>query len=123
MFDTQRILEAGLEEALRQMPAAVIIVEAPSGKIVFVNRRAREMAERNLACSVPLELGVLRGLGPSSCPMPRNSWKRSTSRKLSPLTTFRAELRVPPWLARTWNGLGDGRTGCEEDSRRPWSTL
>jgi PAS domain-containing protein len=57
MFDTQRILEAGLEEALRQMPAAVTIVEAPAGKIVFVNRRAREMAERNLACSVPLELG------------------------------------------------------------------
>jgi PAS domain-containing protein len=62
LFDTQRILEAGLEEVLRQMPAAVIIVETPSGMIVFVNRRAREMAERNLTCSVPLELGHLGDL-------------------------------------------------------------
>src|SRR5215208_7588293 len=44
-------------------------------------------------------------------------------RTLYPLTSFRAEPRAPPWLPQTWSGLGDGRRGCEEDSRRPWSTL
>jgi hypothetical protein len=38
MFDPQEIMKAASEEVLQQMPAAVIVVEAPSGEIVFTNR-------------------------------------------------------------------------------------
>ncbi|MEA2329996.1 MAG: hypothetical protein QOH58_134 [Thermoleophilaceae bacterium] len=46
----------GLEEVVRQMPAAVVIVEAPSGKIIHHNARAREMTERQLGRPIPPEL-------------------------------------------------------------------
>jgi PAS domain S-box-containing protein len=49
MFDLQKIKEASFEEVLRQMPAAVIIVEAPSGKIIFRNRRAQQWREQSLS--------------------------------------------------------------------------
>jgi len=62
VFDRHRIERAGFEEALRQMPAGVIIVEAPSGEIVSVNRQAQEIFERYLGRSVPSELGDLREL-------------------------------------------------------------
>jgi hypothetical protein len=42
MFDLEQIKGAGFEEVLRQMPAAVVIAEAPSGKILFSNREARQ---------------------------------------------------------------------------------
>src|ERR671917_433901 len=38
---------AGFEEVLRQMPAAVMIVEAPSGRIIFRNRRAQQWREQS----------------------------------------------------------------------------
>ena len=62
MFDAQRTRIAGLEEALRQMPAAVTIVEASSGQVIFANTEAQEMSERYLGRSVPTELGDLRDL-------------------------------------------------------------
>ena len=56
MFDLQQIRRAGFEEVLRQMPAAVIIAEAPSGKIIFRNRRAQQIAEQSLSRSRPTRL-------------------------------------------------------------------
>src|ERR671916_864597 len=53
MFDRQRIERAALEEALRQMPAAVVIAEAPSGKIIFRNTRAQQIGEQSLNHSWP----------------------------------------------------------------------
>jgi PAS domain-containing protein len=47
LFDLQQIQRAGFEEVLRQMPAGVVIAEAPSGKIMFVNRRAQEWTEQS----------------------------------------------------------------------------
>src|SRR5829696_2301161 len=66
MFDRQRIERAALEEALRQMPAAVVIVEAPSGKITFINSRGQEMAERYFGRSTPSELRDLHDVYESS---------------------------------------------------------
>src|SRR5919107_6045973 len=53
MFDRQRIERAALEEAFRQMPAAVVIAEAPSGKIIFRNTRAQQIGEQSLNHSWP----------------------------------------------------------------------
>src|SRR5829696_1793302 len=66
MFDRQRIERAALEEALRQMPAAVVIVEPPSGKITFINSRGQEMAERYFGRSTPSELRDLHDVYESS---------------------------------------------------------
>src|SRR5215207_8176064 len=38
------------------MPAAVIVVEAPSGKIIFCNRRAQQIGEQSLNNSRPIKL-------------------------------------------------------------------
>ena len=66
MFDTQQIKRAGFEEALQQMPAAALIVEAPSGKIIFVNRQGQGATERYVGPSVPSELGDLQNVFESS---------------------------------------------------------
>jgi PAS domain S-box-containing protein len=50
---SREILGLGLEEVVRDMPAAVVIVEAPSGAIIHSNARAREMAERQLGRDIP----------------------------------------------------------------------
>jgi PAS domain S-box-containing protein len=47
VLDLQQIQRAGVEEVLRQVPAAVIIAEAPSGKIIFRNRRTQQIRERS----------------------------------------------------------------------------
>src|SRR4051794_10868533 len=62
MFDEQEIKRAGFEEVLRQMPAAVVIAEAPSGKITFVNREAQQWTEQVLSQRVPSELEQYRDL-------------------------------------------------------------
>ncbi|HEX7299716.1 MAG TPA: PAS domain-containing protein [Solirubrobacteraceae bacterium] len=54
--DPSAITGMGLARVVAQMPAAVIVVEAPSGRIVHVNARARDMAERQLGRPVPHEL-------------------------------------------------------------------
>jgi PAS domain S-box-containing protein len=42
---------------IRHMPVAAVVVEAPSGRIVQVNARAREMVERQLGRTMPSALG------------------------------------------------------------------
>ena len=39
------------------MPAAVIVVETPSGEVVSVNKEAQRWTEQVLGQRVPLELG------------------------------------------------------------------
>ena len=51
-----------MEEVLRQMPAAIVIVEAPSGKILFVNRQTQQWTEEYAGQSIPSELGYLGDL-------------------------------------------------------------
>jgi PAS domain S-box-containing protein len=46
----------GVEEVVRQMPIAVIVVAAASGRIVHVNEAARAMMERQLDRVIPEEL-------------------------------------------------------------------
>jgi transcriptional regulator with PAS, ATPase and Fis domain len=62
MFDLEQIKGAGFDEVLRQMPAAVVIADAPSGKIVFSNKASRRWTERVLGQRVPQELGQYRDL-------------------------------------------------------------
>ena len=49
MSDLQKIKEAVSEEVLQQMSAGVIVVEAPSGKIILRNRRAQLWREESLS--------------------------------------------------------------------------
>ena len=56
VFDLQRVKSVGLEEALRQIPAGVMVVEASSGRILFANREAQENSARLLGRSIPSEL-------------------------------------------------------------------
>ncbi|MGH3144607.1 MAG: GAF domain-containing protein, partial [Rubrobacter sp.] len=60
MFDPLEIKSTALEEAVWQMPAAVVIVEAPSGRILLSNKRARETMQRNLGRSFASELEDFR---------------------------------------------------------------
>lgn len=46
----------GLEEVFRQMPAAVVVVDARSRRIVYSSARARQMAEQELGRSIPAAL-------------------------------------------------------------------
>src|SRR4051812_48687257 len=62
MYDPQEIQRAASEEVLRQMPAAVIVVEASSGRIIFSNREAQRWTEQVLGQPVPQELGEYRDL-------------------------------------------------------------
>lgn len=66
MFERQEIKRAGSEEVLRQIPAGVMIAEAPSGKIIFVNRQTQQMLEQQPDRSVPSELGELPEVHDSS---------------------------------------------------------
>jgi PAS domain S-box-containing protein len=45
-----------LDQVLQHLPAAVVVVEAPSGRIVHANARARDMTERQLGRPIPPEL-------------------------------------------------------------------
>jgi PAS domain S-box-containing protein len=45
--DRQDIERAASEEVLRQMPAGVVIAEAPSGKIIFINKQAQQWTEQS----------------------------------------------------------------------------
>src|SRR5215211_845526 len=48
MSDRQEIGRAALEEVLRRMSAAIMIVEAPTGETILLNRQTQQMAERYL---------------------------------------------------------------------------
>jgi hypothetical protein len=41
VVEPHEIRRVASDEVLRHMPAAVVVIEAPSGKIVFVNGKAR----------------------------------------------------------------------------------
>ncbi|WP_166179183.1 PAS domain S-box protein [Rubrobacter tropicus] len=62
MFDLQKIRGAGLEKAIRQVPAAVTIVEAASGEVILANEEAKAMMRRMLTAPVPSRLEDFRDL-------------------------------------------------------------
>src|SRR5215213_6308023 len=80
MLDRQQIERIGLEEALRQMPAAAVVAEAPSGKIILINERARRMLERNAGWSGLPEperigdFGDLKMFRPDGRPVEMEEW-------------------------------------------------
>src|SRR5215212_3331836 len=80
MLDRQQIERIGLEEALRQMPAAAVVAEAPSGKIILINDRARRMLERNAGWSGLPEperigdFGDLKMFRPDGRPVEMEEW-------------------------------------------------
>jgi PAS domain S-box-containing protein len=80
MLDRQQIERIGLEEALRRMPAAAIVAEAPSGKIILINERARRMLERNAGWSgLPEPEGIedfgdLKMFRPDGRPVEMEEW-------------------------------------------------
>jgi len=47
----------GLDDVLRKMPAAVVVVEARSRRFVYRNARARQLSEQQLGRSISAELG------------------------------------------------------------------
>src|SRR5919112_766393 len=80
MLDRQQIERIGLEEALRRMPAAAVVAEAPSGKIILINARARRMLERNAGWSGLPEPEGIGGFGdlkmfrPDGRPVEMEEW-------------------------------------------------
>src|SRR5918993_2834091 len=80
MLDRQQIERIGLEEALRRMPAAAVVAEAPSGKIILINERARRMLERNAGWSGLPEpegtgdFGDLKMFRPDGRPVEMEEW-------------------------------------------------
>src|ERR687895_2506686 len=62
MFDRQGIQRAALEEVLRQMSAAIMIFEAPSGETILLNRQTQQMSERYLSYSELSGVEALRDL-------------------------------------------------------------
>src|SRR5918995_297705 len=80
MLDRQQIERIGLEEALRRMPAAAVVAEAPSGKIILINERARRMLERNAGWSgLPESEGIgdfgdLKMFRPDGRPVEMEEW-------------------------------------------------
>jgi PAS domain S-box-containing protein len=44
--EREQIERAAFEEVLRQMPARVVVAEAPSGEIIFLNSRSQQVVER-----------------------------------------------------------------------------
>ncbi|HSK98889.1 MAG TPA: PAS domain S-box protein [Rubrobacteraceae bacterium] len=80
MLDRQQIERIGLEEALRRMPAAAVVAEAPSGKIILINERARRMLERNAGWSRLPEpegigdFGELKMFRPDGRPVEMEEW-------------------------------------------------
>jgi PAS domain S-box-containing protein len=53
MPPSRKLTAVTVEEVLRRMPAAVVVVEAASGRFLHANPRAREMAERLRGCLPP----------------------------------------------------------------------
>jgi hypothetical protein len=67
VVEPHEIRRVASDEVLRQMPAAVVVIEAPSGKVLFVNDEARRWTEQVLGGQpVPSELGEYRDLQESS---------------------------------------------------------
>ena len=62
MSDRQDIERAALEEVLRRMSAAILIVKAPSGKTILLNRQTQQMSERYLGSAQLSGMEDLRDL-------------------------------------------------------------
>lgn len=62
MLGLQKMKRVGFENVVQHISAAVIIVEASSGKILTANKQAQQMTEQNLGWSMPSELGDLHDL-------------------------------------------------------------
>ena len=62
MFDLQKIKGAVSEEVLREMPAGVIVIEAPSGKIILRNKQAQQWREQSLSQARASKLEDAAGL-------------------------------------------------------------
>ena len=69
------IEHARLEEVLRQMPAGVIIAEAPSGKIIMGNRQVQEIWRHSVLPSSNIEeYGEWKGFHPDSSIVKPEEW-------------------------------------------------
>jgi PAS domain S-box-containing protein len=62
LFDLQKIKGAVSEEVLREMPAGVIVIEAPSGKIILRNKQAQQWREQSLSQARASKLEDAAGL-------------------------------------------------------------
>ena len=62
MSDLQEIERAALEEVLRRLSAAILIVAAPSGETILLNRQTQQMAERYLGSAQLSGIEELREL-------------------------------------------------------------
>jgi PAS domain S-box-containing protein len=70
-------VSTSFEEVLWQMPAGVVIAEAPSGKIIFVNRPAQQWTEQRLGWSMPTKLedaGHFEIVHPNGRPYEMEEW-------------------------------------------------
>ena len=76
--ELHRADHALLEEVLRQMPAAVVIAEAPSGRLVLGNRQVEEVWGRPLQPSWG-EYGVWRGFHADGRPLSAERWPLARS--------------------------------------------
>jgi signal transduction histidine kinase/CheY-like chemotaxis protein len=78
--ERHRADHALLEEVLRQMPAAVIIVEAPSGRLVLGNRQVKEVWGRPVLPSWGVsEYGEWRGFHADGHPLSADEWPLARS--------------------------------------------
>jgi PAS domain S-box-containing protein len=62
MVDPQELQRAVSEEVFRQMSAAMVIVDAPSRKILFINSQSQQWAEEYLGQAIPSELRYIGDL-------------------------------------------------------------
>ena len=62
MSDLQEIERTALEEVLRRLSAAIMIVAAPSGETILLNRQTQQMAERHLGSAQLSGIEELREL-------------------------------------------------------------
>jgi len=78
--EQHRADQALLEAVLRQMPAAVIIAEAPSGKLVLGNRQVEEVWGRAMLPSSGVgEYGEWRGFRPDGRALSAGEWPLARS--------------------------------------------
>ncbi|HEV2762433.1 MAG TPA: ATP-binding protein, partial [Pyrinomonadaceae bacterium] len=78
--EQRRADQALLAEVLRQMPAAVIIAEAPSGRLILGNDQVAEVWGRPMLPSADVgEYGVWRGFRPGGCVLSAEEWPLARS--------------------------------------------
>lgn len=79
-LEQRRADQALLEEVLRQMPAAVIIAEAPSGRLILGNKHVEEVWGMPMLPSARVgEYGVWRGFRPGGDILSADEWPLARS--------------------------------------------